>query len=101
MPRTSEPGRSVSSRLLEILFTFRPDRRVLSLAEIARATGMPRATVRRLTLELAEAGALGRLPDGRFSVGLSLWRLGTLAPLTEPLRSTARPFLEDLHRQLH
>jgi DNA-binding IclR family transcriptional regulator len=29
-------------------------------------------------------------------VGLRLWRLGTLAPLSEPLRSLAQPFLEDL-----
>ncbi|MGH3246993.1 MAG: IclR family transcriptional regulator [Trebonia sp.] len=101
MPRTSEPGRSVSSRLLEILFTFRPDRRALSLAEIARATGLPQATARRLTLELADAGALSRRPDGRFAIGLALWRLGTLAPLTESLRSAAQPFLEDLYTALH
>jgi len=41
MPRTGEPGRTVSSRLLELLFAFRPERRALSLAD---------ATVRRLPL---------------------------------------------------
>ncbi len=101
MPRTSEPGRSVSSRLLEVLFAFRQDRRVLSLADITRETGLPHATARRLVLELAEAGALDRRQDGRFAIGLRLWRLGTLAPLTEPLRSTARPFMEDLYTALH
>lgn len=100
MPRTSEPGRSVGSRLCEILFTFGPDRRALSLADIARATGMSQATARRLTLELAAAGALDRGPDGRFTISLSLWRLGTLAPLTESLRSMAQPFLEDLYTAL-
>ncbi len=101
MPRTSEPGRTVSSRLLEVLFAFQPGHSALSLAELVRKTGMPHATVRRLVMELTEYGALERRPDGRFTVGLRLWQLGTLAPLTEPLRTLAQPFLEDLYTALH
>lgn len=101
MPRTSEPGRSVSSRLLEVLFTFRPGRTQLTLAGLARYTGMPQATVRRLALELVTAGALDMAPDGTLSVGTRLWQLGTLAPLTEPLRTVALPFMEDLYTSLH
>jgi DNA-binding IclR family transcriptional regulator len=100
MPHTSEPGRSVSSRLLEILFAFRPEQSDLSLTELARHTGIPHATVRRLVLELVEAGALERRRDGRFTVGLRLWQLGTLAPLTESLRTLAQPFMEDLYTAL-
>lgn len=100
MPRTSEPGRTVSSRLLEVLFAFQPGHSALSLAELVRRTGMPHATVRRLVLELTEYGALDRRPDGRFTVGLRLWQLGTLAPLTEPLRTLAQPFMEDLYTAL-
>ncbi|MFG1683408.1 IclR family transcriptional regulator [Nonomuraea sp. NPDC049269] len=101
MPRTSEPGRSVSSRLLELLFCFEPGQTELNLAELVRKTGLPRPTVRRLVLELTQAGALDRRADGRFSVGLKLWRLGTLAPLTESLRAMARPYMEDLYSALH
>ncbi|MBQ0825389.1 IclR family transcriptional regulator [Streptomyces tagetis] len=101
MPRTNEPGRSVSSRLLDLLFTFQPGESELSLAELARKTGLPHATARRLVLELTKAGALERRPDGRFAVGLRLWRLGTLAPLTESLRTMAQPFMEDLYAALH
>lgn len=100
MPRTSEPGRSVSSRLLDLLFSFGPGATELSLAQLSRKTGLPRPTVRRLVLELAKAGALERRPDGRFTIGLRLWQLGTLAPLTEPLRTTAHPYLEDLYAAL-
>jgi DNA-binding IclR family transcriptional regulator len=100
MPRTSEPGRSVSSRLLEILFAFRPGHSRLTLAELARRTGMPQATVRRLALELVRAGALEMAPDGVLTVGTRLWQLGTLAPLTEPLRTVAQPFIEDLYTAL-
>lgn len=100
MPRTSEPGRSVSSRLLQVLFAFQPGRTALSLADLVRRTGLPHATVRRLAIELTEAGALERREDGRFAVGLRLWQLGTLAPGTESLRSVAQPFMEDLYSAL-
>lgn len=100
MPRTSEPGRSVSSRLLQVLFAFQPGQTSLSLADLVRRTGLPHATVRRLTVELAAAGALERGEDGRFCVGLRLWQLGTLAPRTESLRSLAQPFMEDLYSAL-
>ncbi|WP_033295855.1 IclR family transcriptional regulator [Amycolatopsis jejuensis] len=100
MPRTSEPGRSVSSRLLEVLFAFQPEQNALSLADLVRRTGLPHATVRRLAIELTEAGALARQHDGRFTIGLRLWQLGTLAPLTEELRSKAQPFMEDLYTAL-
>ncbi len=96
MPRTSQPGRSVGSRLLEILFAFRPGRPSLTLADLTRLTGLPHATVRRLALELVKAGALDRGTDGTLTVGVRLWQLGSLAPLTVPLRTAALPFMEDL-----
>lgn len=61
---------------------------------------MSQATVRRLALELVAAGALDRAPDGMLTVGTRLWQLGALAPLTEPLRTVALPFMEDLHTAL-
>jgi DNA-binding IclR family transcriptional regulator len=91
----------VSSRLLALLFAFQPDHSSLSLADLARRSGLPHATARRLVLELAAAGALDRLDDGRFAIGLRLWQLGTLAPHTEPLRILAKPVLEDLYAGLH
>jgi DNA-binding IclR family transcriptional regulator len=100
MPPTSEPGRSVSSRLLQVLFAFRPGHTRLTLAALARTTGLPQATVRRLAIELVAAGALDRAPDGALTVGTRLWQLGTLAPLTEPLRTVALPFMEDLYTAL-
>jgi DNA-binding IclR family transcriptional regulator len=101
VPRSNEPGRRVSSRLLDVLFAFRPGRPRLTLADLTRHTGMPHATVRRLALDLVHAGALDRAPDGSFTVGIRLWELGTLAPLTAPLRTVALPFMEDLHAALH
>jgi DNA-binding IclR family transcriptional regulator len=85
---------------MELLFTFRSDRPRLSVAELTHLTGMPRPTVRRLVLELVDVGALERGEDGRFTVGVRLWQLGTVAPLTETLRTTAQPFMEDLYAAL-
>ncbi|WP_345525465.1 IclR family transcriptional regulator [Nocardioides endophyticus] len=85
---------------MELLFSFAPDSPDLSLADLARRTGLPHSTARRLVLELVDAGALDQRPDGRFSVGLRLWQLGTLAPLTESLRTMAKPFMEDLYTAL-
>jgi DNA-binding IclR family transcriptional regulator len=90
----------VSSRLLEILFAFGPGHSRCTIADLTRRTGMPQATVRRLALELARAGALDPAPGGAFTVGTRLWQLGTLAPLTEPLRAVAQPFMEDLSAAL-
>ncbi len=97
MARTNDPGRSVSSKLLDILFSFEPDHPHLRLADLVRRTGMPYATVRRLVLELTDAGALARDERGRLTIGLRLWELGTLAPRTESLRTLAQPFMEDLY----
>ncbi|MBO0808433.1 MAG: IclR family transcriptional regulator [Actinobacteria bacterium] len=101
MPRTSEPGRSVSSRLLEVLFAFQAGRTRMTLTELARRTGLPPPTTRRLAFELMQAGALERAADGTLTIGTRLWQLGMLAPRTEPLRALAFPFLEDLYTALH
>jgi DNA-binding IclR family transcriptional regulator len=82
------------------MFCFEPGETELSLAELARKTGLPHATARRLVRELTRAGALKQHPDGRFAVGLRLWQLGTLAPLTESLRAKAQPYMEDLYTAL-
>lgn len=100
MPRTSQPGRAVASRLLEVLFAFRPGRSRLTLADLTRITGLPHATARRMVLELVAAGALDRAADGTLTVGVRVWQLGTLAPLTAPLREAALPILEDLRSAL-
>ncbi|MER7796419.1 IclR family transcriptional regulator [Microbacterium sp. NPDC096154] len=91
----------MSSRLMQILFSFDARNESLGIADLVRITGMSRTTVRRLVLELVEAGAVDRREDGRFTVGLKLWQLATLAPHTESLRKVAHPFVEDLYSALH
>jgi len=101
MPRTSDPGTSVSSRLLSVLFAFSTTRRTLSIADLARITGLPYPTTRRFVNELVAVGALERRDDDRYAVGVRLWQLASLSPRTEGLRSLAQPVLEDLYTALH
>lgn len=100
MPLTTEPGRSVASRLGGVLFSFRPGDASLTLADLTRRTGMPHATVRRVVMDLVAEGLLERTDDGKYVIGIRVWELGTLAPRSLPLRSVALPFMEDLHAAL-
>lgn len=95
-PFVAQPGPSVSSRLLAVLGCFDLDRQVLSLTDIANASGLPLSTARRLIIELVTWGALERLGDGRYRVGTRLWRVGVLAAVQLELREAAAPFLHEL-----
>jgi DNA-binding IclR family transcriptional regulator len=95
--RTTEPGRSVTSRALGLLDAFDSSNPRLSLTEIADRSGTPLATAHRLLAELADWGALVRRSDGRYEVGRKLWDLGLLAPVQLELRQVAAPFLLDVH----
>jgi DNA-binding IclR family transcriptional regulator len=95
--RSSEPGRSVTSRALRILDAFDAGSPRLSLSEIAERSGIPLTTAHRLLAELADWGALTRRSDGRYEIGRKLWDLGLLAPVSLELRQVAAPFVLDLH----
>ena len=55
----------------------------------------------RLARELADWGALERLPDGRYQIGMRLWHTGVLAPGHRDLHSLALPSMEDLYEATH
>ena len=95
--RTTEPGRSVTSRALGLLDAFDSTSPRLTLSEIADRSGTPLATAHRLLAELADWGALARRSDGRYEIGRKLWDLGLLAPVQLELRQLAAPFLLDVH----
>jgi hypothetical protein len=92
-----EPGRSTASRVLALLGAFTPMRITLSLTNLAHGAGLPVATTHRLAGELVAWGALDRLPDGRYQIGMRLWRTGALAPGSRDLPTVAQRFMGDLH----
>ncbi|MFB4315980.1 IclR family transcriptional regulator [Actinomadura sp. 21ATH] len=86
----------VVARALRIVGAFTPDRRALTLSELARHAGLPVSTVHRLAADLVAWGALERDAAGRYTIGLRLWEIGSLAPRGLGLRERALPYLEDL-----
>ncbi|MFI2645160.1 IclR family transcriptional regulator [Streptomyces sp. NPDC018610] len=89
-------GQPVIERAFDLLNAFDSDHRALPLADLARRSGIPRSSALRLARSLVHVGALERLDDGRFVVGLRLLETASLAPRGHGLRSVAMPFMEDL-----
>ncbi|MGP1394087.1 MAG: IclR family transcriptional regulator [Inquilinaceae bacterium] len=73
---TGEKVESVE-RALTLLECFGDDD-ALSLAALADRTGFYKSTILRLAASLERFGYLTRGPDGRFRLGPTLWRLGSL-----------------------
>lgn len=96
------PNRLTSAqRVLSILGVFDTENLALSLSEISRRTGLTLSTTHRLVNELRCWGALSRHSDGKYSIGLRILELGTLAPQGGQLREIALPFLHDLQHATH
>lgn len=89
-------GQPVIDRAFALLSAFDSDHRALPLAELAQRSGIPRTSALRLARSLVHVGALERLDDGRYVVGLRLLETASLAPRGHGLRSVAMPFMEDL-----
>ncbi|WP_308213826.1 IclR family transcriptional regulator [Rhodococcus tibetensis] len=87
---------SVTIRSLRLLELFTPAAPRLTLSDLARKSGYPLSTVHRLAGDLIEWGALERDSSGRFTVGLKLWEIASLAPRGTMLRELAMPVMEDL-----
>ncbi|OPC84665.1 IclR family transcriptional regulator [Embleya scabrispora] len=89
-------GEPVVDRALSLLAAFDTDHRTLSLSELSRRTAMPASSVLRLANRLTAWGALERDSALRYSIGLRLLQVATLAPRGHGLRQVALPFMHDL-----
>jgi len=89
-------GDPVVDRALALLAAFDAGHRALTLGELSRRSGIPTSTTLRLAGRLQAWGALERGDDGRFTIGLRLWEVASLAPRGQDLRQVALPFMGDL-----
>ncbi|WP_370331506.1 IclR family transcriptional regulator [Mycolicibacterium hippocampi] len=69
----------------------------LTLAQIARRTGVPRSSVHRMLERLVHLGWLSR-SGHQYRLGLRLFELGTLAVQQDQLHAAALPHLRELRR---
>ncbi len=88
------------ARGLGVIAAFRPGRPVLSLAEVATATGLARPTARRILLTLAELGYV-RPAAGGFALTPRVLELGMAYVHSMGLWEIARPHMERLVASTH
>ncbi len=102
MPRPPAPtltppeDTSVVARTSSVLAAFDLEHPVLGLSELARRSGVPKASAHRLAGQLVEHGLLERV-DRSYRLGVRLFELGQRVQRSRVLRDAALPFLEDLY----
>jgi DNA-binding IclR family transcriptional regulator len=84
------------SRGLEVLRAFTPVDEALSNRQLCERTGLPKATVSRLTYTLTMLGYLSRTLDQRYTLGAGVLALGYPMLASMRIRQIARPWLERL-----
>ena len=89
-------GVAAVDRAMRLLLAFLDGPDTLSLADLARRTGLYKSTVLRLAASLERAGALHRDPGGDFRLGPTVFRLGTRYIDAFDLRAHALPVMQRL-----
>lgn len=91
-------GRGVEAveRAFTLLDCFDASGTALSLAELARRSGLYKSTILRLAVSLERFGLMLRQPDGRYRLGPTTWRLGSAYRASFALAETIRPELRHL-----
>lgn len=93
-------GESVLRKHLRVLDAFTVERSVLSLSEIARATGLPVSTAHRITQELLQESLLDRNEHHRFRLGTRFWEYAMRTPGTLGLLELARPWINAVQHRI-
>lgn len=83
-------------RALSILECFREGAAELTLAALARETGLYKSTILRLLSSLERFGYVSRTPAGSYRLGASVWRLGAVYRSGYDLGEHIRPELRRL-----
>lgn len=86
---------SVLRKAFDVLGAFRADRRVLTFAEVSRASGLPKSTTHRVLAMLLEMGAVERHGRG-YRIGLRIFAMGSCSAEVA-LREVALPVLQEVH----
>jgi DNA-binding IclR family transcriptional regulator len=92
------PSAAVSSveRALAVLEAFQDDDNSLTLAELARRTGLYKSTILRLIESLERRNFIMRLDNGQYQLGAALVRLGELSKRSTRLGDQVLPVLTRL-----
>ncbi|MEH6580200.1 MAG: IclR family transcriptional regulator [Amphritea sp.] len=83
-------------RALDVLNSFSDEKNVLTLKDIADSTGLYKSTILRLIGSLEGNGFVSKQQDGRYRLGPSLWRLGSIYKNSFDSEKVIRPILEKM-----
>lgn len=92
----SVKGVSAVDRALAVLTAFRRGDGAVSLADLARRTGLVKSTIMRLAVSLEKYRLLARLPDGSYRLDAETLRLGTAYQQAFNLSDHVAPALGEL-----
>ncbi|MEM8853222.1 MAG: IclR family transcriptional regulator [Pseudomonadota bacterium] len=95
----SEQRVAAVDRALKILDCFDGAQDRLSLKALSEKTGLYKSTILRLSGSLEAFGYLSRSEDGTFSLGPTLWRLGSLYRRRFDFAERVRPVLRALSEE--
>jgi DNA-binding IclR family transcriptional regulator len=93
-PAATDVAPSVLWKAFDVLETFNQSRRVMTLSEIARKSGLPKSTTHRILTMLLEVDAVQRVGQG-YRIGLRIFTMGTCSA---EVQYVALPHLERLRR---
>jgi DNA-binding IclR family transcriptional regulator len=92
-----EVGSPAVLMALSILESFAASGRRLTLSELCRMAGVPKATAFRILAALESRGFVARDPsDKSYALGARLWQIAQVALPSAGLLRIARPILEDM-----
>lgn len=95
-PGSGDAPPSVVGKVRLVVEALAEARGRMGLTELARATGVAKATVYRLCAELTDWGVIEHV-GGSYRLGSRLFELGQRVPARRSLRDLALPYLEDVH----
>jgi DNA-binding IclR family transcriptional regulator len=92
----SSSGESIIRRLVRLVGSFDDVHLTMSVATLARRSGLPVTTTYRLVDELLAEGLMERDASGEVRIGTRLWELVSRSSPMLGLREAALPFMEDV-----
>ncbi len=94
--RGSDQGVAAVDRALTVVAAFDGQLEPLTLAELAGRTGLYKSTLLRLIASLEAFGYVVRLPDGRYHLGPTPFRLGATYQRASGLADLVLPVMREL-----
>lgn len=93
------PASSTVLKAFEVLRLFR-HQPTLGASECARKLGVPRTTAHRILVSLEQAGAVQRTTEGRYELGVEIFKIGALTPGIAGLVNSSYSVLSSLSSEL-